>query len=363
MEKKRKPKAQNQKRITKKNGILLATAAVLLVVLVTLLVCALFPRQEQIVKIGDNSIGAEEMRIYLNSSRADVIMRYTAKGLANDENFWNTEVDGVTPMEEWLQISLDDCVYDNMIRIMAKEKELSESVSFDSLLADMKKENKRRAEAVANGEVIYGPQEYSIDTYLQITLANLYAAMQKEFIASYQPTDAQLQAYYEENKDVYTIFDIREIQQISITYGENSALDQAGAEKIASEIHAALTGGEQIGDVMVRYAQYAVMTDKEYDRGRNDRSDAMMIPQTYANAVALEEGACSAVTHENGAFYISRCAALFPGGYESFDNVKDSIAQKVSEIAFDEHLQERIDTASLEVDQERLLELAWDIAK
>lgn len=364
MEKKRDPKARKQKRISKRNGILLAGAGVLLVALIVLLVCVLFPWKEQIVKIGENSVGAEELRMYLNSSRADVIMRYTTgKGLEYNDSFWDTEVDGVTPMEEWLQIALDECVYDNVLRLEAKEKGLSKSVSYDSLLADMKKENERRADAVAKGEVIYGPERYNIETYLQITLSNLYATMQKEYMAGYEPTEEELQAYYEENKQNYTIFDIREIQQISIAYGEGSDLDQARAQEIANEIHTALSGGEKIEDVMLRYAQYAVMTDKEYDRGRNDRSDAMMIPQTYANAVALAEGACSGITDENSTLYISRCSALFPGGYESFDNVRDSVAQKVSENAYDAYLQERIDSIAMEVDQEKLLDLAWDIAE
>lgn len=361
MEKKRSPRQPKQ--LTRKNGILLAGAGVLLIVLIALLVCVLFPWKEQVVKIGDNSVGADELRMYLNSNRADVIMRYTSgKGLEYNDRFWDTEVEGVTPMEEWLQLALDQCVYDNMIRILADEKGLSDSVSFDKLLDDLEKENRRRADAVSKGEVIYGPQQYTIDTYIQVTLANLYATMEKEYAAAYVPTDAELQAYYEANKESYVIYDIREIQQISIAYGDSTGLDQAGAEKIANEIREALTGGEKIEDVMLRYAQYAVLTDKEYDRGRNDQTDAMLIPQTYANAVALAEGACSPITDENSTFYISRCTALFPGGYETFDNMKESIAAKVSEKAFESYLQERIDSVRIEVDQEKLRDLALDIA-
>lgn len=351
--------AVQPKRIGKKQLWIIAGAAALAVVLIVLCLLFAFGRGNTLLTVNGIAVGEDEMTYYLQKNRADVITRYTAgEGLPYDEAFWTAQVEGTTPLEDWIQTSLEECIYENVVRQLAKEEGLTESVTYAEWLADLKRENDRRAQAVKNNEIIYGPQSYDTASYFQLTLANLLEDMQDIFSASYTPGDTDMNAYYEENKELFKEQDIREIRQISIAYGEGAALDQELAEQKANEIHDALRKGEEVSSVIKRYLDCAELTDKEYDRGRGDQSDVRLMPQTYANAVALNAGEISGITNENNAYYISICTELFPGDYQSFEDSKPYLSEQLTGQAFDAYIEGQVAQANVETDDGALTRTA-----
>lgn len=342
----------------KKLWWILIAVILVIAILVGVLVAAL-TSEKTVMTINGEEIKEEEFSFYLRQNRSDIIMSYTAgKGLTYDDAFWNTETeDGSTPLSAWIDAAVEKCAYNNALRQAAKEAGLTDFTSFADWKEDLDKENNRRAEAVKNGEVIYGPERYELDAYIQITLANLKEDLKKVFREEYTPTEEEMKAYYDENLPNFKEQDVRLIQQISIPYGEGK-IDAETAMQKAEEIHAALLDGESVRTIMTQYADCAEMTDKEYNQGRAEWGDSMLTPKTYANAVSLTAGQISAITDENSAVYISVCTELFPGQYQPYEESTTFISEQLLDRSFEAHLEEVISAAVVERNEDMLKKVA-----
>lgn len=334
-------------------------AIILVVAIIVGIFVAALTSEKTVMNVNGEAIKEEEFSFYLRQHRSDIVTRYTAgQGLTYDDAFWDTTAeDGSTPLAAWIDAAVEECAHNNAIRQAAKEAGLTDFTSFSDWKADLEKENKRRADAVKNGEVIYGPERYELDSYIQITLANLEEDLKKAFREEYTATEEEMRAYYDENLANFKEQDLRLIQQISIPYGEGK-IDAETAMKKAEEIHAALLNGESVRTIMTQYADCAEMTDKEYNHGRAEWGDSMMAPQTYSNAVSLAVGQISAITDENSTVYISICTELFPGQYQPYEESTTFIAEKLLDRNFEEHLDGMLESTVVERDEEMLKKVA-----
>ena len=94
--------------------------------------------------------------------------------------------------------------------IFAKRLGLTEDDTLDGVVNRCEKENQRRKEMFQNGEIIYGPEHFSLPAYVRYeqTRFRLDFVSESEKVKknySYQRiSEEEKQAFYEANRDLFT---------------------------------------------------------------------------------------------------------------------------------------------------------------
>jgi hypothetical protein len=111
----------------------------------------------------------EEMLLQRGTVAADFVQRH---GPVNGGDFWHTPRDGETASEMLSRATLDSMVRITVQRALMRENGISVPKDYDAFLASWKAENKRRAEVLAAGGIIYGPRQYSLAVWRDYWFSN-----------------------------------------------------------------------------------------------------------------------------------------------------------------------------------------------
>lgn len=136
--------------------------------------CSSEKNSEYVLKIDGYEIGQEQFDFYIAENRSSIINEYQNEQETIDENFWEKEVsEGCTVLDKLKEAAQEQCIYEHIVLLTAKEKGLITSVSFEEIERELESENKRRDAAIQNGEVIYGNKNYNMSIYMDYYLSNL----------------------------------------------------------------------------------------------------------------------------------------------------------------------------------------------
>ena len=90
---------------------------------------------------------------------------YTTYRAADSETFWETEIEGESPLEMLKEMALEKAVRCKVQQIIALEKGIVDHIDFDQLMLEMQEENLKRKTKIEKGEVVYGAKQYTERTY------------------------------------------------------------------------------------------------------------------------------------------------------------------------------------------------------
>ena len=156
----------------KKNiKFLIFLAAIVLVVTVTSACGKSFPND---LTVNGEKITQKEYETALAQVEYDTEMYIQStfdKEMSDD--FWSNTYDGKEGYAILTDKALDRIKYVHAVYDLAYEAEDIDDRSFEAIAKRCEKENRRRKEAVQNGEVIYGLKEYSFDLYEQYEMSML----------------------------------------------------------------------------------------------------------------------------------------------------------------------------------------------
>ena len=141
----------------------------------------------------------------------------------------------------------------NAMFMLANRMELCRPYSFDSFQLDMENENSQRKLKKENGEVFYGPVEFSLTTYYDYMSSNIKLDL-VQFITSHADSEVQdgAKAYFEEHKENYrTIESVDYLLTVNGREEEETALyeDFSILEKTDGELFEFLYDGSE-GEVL-----------------------------------------------------------------------------------------------------------------
>lgn len=179
--------------------------------------CSLKEKSEYVFKIDGYEIGQKQFDFYIEENRSNIINEYQNEQELINNSFWEKEVSkGCTVLDKLKEAAQKQCVYEHMVLLMAKEKGLIKSISFEEIEESLEVENKRRDTAIQKGEVIYGNKSYNMNTYMNYYLSNLTRELiriMEERELKY--TEEELRQYCIENgKDVDDLEDKRSIEDL-----------------------------------------------------------------------------------------------------------------------------------------------------
>ncbi|GIP28532.1 hypothetical protein J23TS9_36620 [Paenibacillus sp. J23TS9] len=249
-----------------------------------------------------------------------------------------------------LSESLKEQVMESLIQVKTAEQEairqgISEKGAYASLSAELEQENKRRDEAVRSKQVIYGPRQFTLQSYYDYkharTLNQLKMVWKKK-----QPNveDKALRAYYEENRNQlakkHDIIRIYKLTELSMN--KNGGSGERERNEANGRIEALLEqmqgGGIPFMKLYESRKYKPGLTGVEVIKEDNYRDMAKYRSGFYELAARLQPGE-SGMVEENGIKAILYCDARTEGGYLSFDEVREEVMLRYEDKSFGDYLE------------------------
>lgn len=109
-----------------------------------------------------------EMRLAIEQIKSDTVMYFIdTYGAVQGKDFWEQEFDGENPREKLIGDALMLAARYKKEQIMMLDFGVitEEEMSFEAFCEELKSENQSRREAEKNGEIIYGPTQYTKQGY------------------------------------------------------------------------------------------------------------------------------------------------------------------------------------------------------
>lgn len=209
----------------KKKWMVWAAAAAGLAAIAVIIVVMVMANtgSKAVMTIDGEAVTGQELQFYVNRSRALVADSFYKQYQAEvTEGFWETDFSGQTPGQKLLEEAVSSLRYHRAVFTDCRERGLMDDVSFDAMMTNMAKENARRKTAVEQGEVVYGNEQYTQDTYFDYVLSNLQIR-QKEALSAegiLEGDDMKLIPFYKEIRDDYAFF---KTEDGTLDYGQARA--------------------------------------------------------------------------------------------------------------------------------------------
>lgn len=188
-----------------------------------------------VLYIGDYKITEDEYIMLAKENCNQVYMQFTSDQI-NSEDFWENEIDGITPYKMLDDIILEKLKENYALKILAKELKVEDYDTYEELVESMETYN------VSDEK--YGLESYDIESYYTYYYSNLETKVREMLIKNeIQITEEECLEYYKNNSDVY-ISDI----VVDILYAEVDACEK-NAWNTAYQAARAMESIESIDDI------------------------------------------------------------------------------------------------------------------
>ncbi|MFD0959959.1 peptidylprolyl isomerase [Paenibacillus chungangensis] len=211
--------------------------------------------------------------------------------------------------------------------------------SYAYFLSELQAENKRRERAIANDDVIYGPRQYTEQSYYHYRQANLFNQLKSSWIESEGDiSEEALHQYFETNREqVARKHDSIIIHKVTAALQEELLSIETQIANGASFMEIYHARDESDGG-----AEVESISDENYREVSKYRS------QYYDAAVRLQPGEVSVIIPDGQSYAILYCAERVEGGYFSFNEIREEVIHKYWDEEFEAHIQERSSSAEVQ---------------
>lgn len=274
------------------------TVAGILIIAVAVLLFWFGKKEKPMLTVNGNPVYEEEYLLLLKEHRVqyESALR-NEQNVPSDQNL--TEFLGQKEYEKQMRRYHDATMTALRVRqeLAYQYGVLEEPFSYAELLKKMEQENADRAEKLANGEPVYGLQQFDITTYYSHFMSNLEQQTIRSFSEkSPAITDQEVDAYYQ-NLDTmrmtegetmdYTVYDLTELQHLP--QEQRAASEQQAATELAEGTDQALL----FGKITLSPKQVHWTPDELREIIRTDESAERVLLGTEQGAV------CGTVLYKN----------------------------------------------------------------
>lgn len=306
--------------------------------------------------VNGEPLTAEELGLSLQRNKASVIKHFKdAYGADDSSDFWETAFNGEVPLQLLKQKSLDESSRIKIQQMLAREKGIVQDISYAGFLGSLEKENNRRKEALQNRQVIYGPAEYSKETYYDKLFSDLAHELQAKLASEWAFPDQEIEAFYETEKDAkFKKTDSIRVNVLFVPFGKDFKEE---ALRLIDRIKQRLDDGEPFDKTTVSavIAESGAQSVKpEFGEQTFDKSsvrmDMMRWPRLLEATKKLSLNQISGVVEESDGFYLIRCIEKLDMGYEAMEEVKDRIKAALAARNYEIWTDARMKEANIEID-------------
>ena len=149
--------------------------------------------------VDGQAIPLRELMLQVDADRAAMFAYFQQNYHAGDTaGFWHIRFGTTTPADYLTEHAITDTVSIAVERHLAQQRGLLADAGYPAFLQSWTAENARRAAALANHQVIYGPTQYSEAGYFTYLMGNVVPRLEQALAkdGTISVTDADVQAYY-----------------------------------------------------------------------------------------------------------------------------------------------------------------------
>lgn len=295
---------------------------------------------DTVLYLDGSPVSAEEYGMLAKENSSQISMQYTTDQV-NQEDFWETEIDGETPYSRLAELVEEQLKENYAVRDLAVEMDLTENYTFSDLLDSMEQENEDRADT-SGSEISYGLSSFDEASYYKYWYSNLETQVENELIQSeVQVTEDDCREYYDENPEAYTC-DVG----VKVLYAEISE-DDPGAWNMARQLCAALKSGAsetEIQDTLDISLEELELNSIDTQAGLSG-----IYENRWEIASELSEGQVYGPYEDQGAICVMKCLERQDGELVSFAQVKSQIERYLQVQEAQNIIQDRV--SDMEVEQ------------
>lgn len=192
-------------------------------------------------RLAGEPVAEAEWDLFLEPERAAVFAWFRKRyGAEDSPDFWDRDFNGDKPGEMLRARARKNLVRIKIEQKLARREGLIADIGWDAFERDLSAENRRRAEALAKGAVIYGPTVLDARSYYLYRQSNLIIRL-KESLArkGLEPGEAALRSAYDSLKAGRFSDDTARIETYRLTPGPgggNAASSKSRLRRAASAL-------------------------------------------------------------------------------------------------------------------------------
>ena len=301
----------------------------------------------QPVALGELQLFVDDVRQQTNSYFKK---NYSLDAITEEE--WRKDFSGESPVDYAIGLAMEELVPYKVVEQKLVELGSSEDFSYRAFVNRWQKENEDRQQKEASGEVIYGPVQYTERVYYDY----LNESYQEELAAQLrqEPTEEELQAFYDDNPDLFQEFGSVTLQCVVLPQEDFS---QEQGEEARNILLQALEAGATFADASVQAGIDEYTQERTFTAEDLSSPDVRAFPDVEDAVYTLQPGDTTDLI-QNGdlEWLFFYCETRQEGGRTPFAECRDALEEIYVEQAFDMSLEQAQSSAQIIIyDQAREL--------
>ncbi|MGL5435635.1 MAG: peptidyl-prolyl cis-trans isomerase [Lachnospiraceae bacterium] len=312
-----------------------------------------------VAAVNNEAISVREFKNQLIQKQAEVENYFKVKyGVSINKQQWNDTFEGEVPIEVLKEWAIRELTRIKVQQIMAREAGLTEDISYQSFLQELKAENEKRAEMQKNNQVIYGSQQYSEQQYFAYIFSNMVIQLKSDIAKEkLLINDEILQKYFKQRKSEYTGDEyLIEIEKLFLSYADEDGCSDSAARAAAKSYMEGFMIRLNQGETFKNIVEHSVdppmdniqLTEETFEKV-NERYDTELSPVMLEQARALNLGEYSNIFEENNGFSIIRCVTKEDGEPLSFEKVKEQVRYNLIDDIYEKQVDSKVNEAEVTI--------------
>ena len=279
---------------------------------------------ETVAKVNGYSITAQELSDRMSAEKSYIIEKYGNNQEINDD-FWDKEIDGVTPLSELQDHTLEVLTKFKVEQQIAVENKIidKKDASYNSIIHLMENENNSRSQKIANSQPVYGVKQYTKSSFFTYYYSNLQIENRNklgEKGGKLYTDDKALKAWYESVKnEKYKAFDKYDLTVYTIEKAKNN-----NADIIMKKVKSALENKKDFNYIKNNINKDVLKNNTLInDENASDLQKSSSL--AFEEVQKLKSGDISEVIDENNSLSVIVCNSRSNGGFKSFKTYKSAV--------------------------------------
>jgi len=254
-----------------------------------------------------------------------------------DPSFWDTPVNGVTPLEAIKENALNEAVRRKVIQIMALDYGLTDDITYNRFLSDMADAIAEREADLAAGRPVFGSVHERESEHFALAIANLEGDVRIHTAHMVRFTE---EALYQAYQETYSLFPVNpgtlHVVRVFAGFQYGSESSQAHARMVIEDIQARAVAGEDLVDIAEDFGWFVEVEDVFIGmrRGMGQERLRVLIQAAYG----LEPGSITEVIEDIGGYSVAQAISHEGIRYAPFSEIADIIHSRMAEQYYIEKL-------------------------
>jgi len=139
-------------------------------------------KPEIVAWLNNEPITNSELKHWMLLEKANVYNYFYRKyGVGDSKHFWTQKYGNEIPLEMLKELAIENAKRCKIQQILALEKGIIKTTSFDEITKEMEKVNAERKKKVEKGEPIYGPVQFTSRTYFYHVFDKMVIDLKNKF--------------------------------------------------------------------------------------------------------------------------------------------------------------------------------------